>query len=327
MGSIPPAASIEYDQREIVAVIKWAYDNGYRDYASQLCAAPSNADLTQLLKAIFGIMNSTRLTTPKTYYVNGALGDDGNAGTSPGAGAFKTLQRAANETVRYNLNGFNVAVYVADGTYAKVVLPVVNGSGGIWFIGNLTTPANCVIHANVGPAIQSNGGTYYVSGFRLESDARDPLGAPGVGLWAFPNAYIRCGLGDVGAVMEFGPCADGHLWGSSATLSIDGTIRIMGDAPYHMYADTACYMHHTWGGAVPVPTIVVPSTRTFSQAFCCAQTNASMYPTFNISAGDKGRVVGQRYAVALNAVMYTGAGALYLPGTIAGTTATGGQYV
>jgi hypothetical protein len=55
MGSIPPAASIEFDQREIVAVISYANAHALTDYNGAPCAAPSNADLTQLAKAIFGM--------------------------------------------------------------------------------------------------------------------------------------------------------------------------------------------------------------------------------------------------------------------------------
>jgi hypothetical protein len=53
-GSIPPAASIEYDQREIVEVIAKANQRGYHDFDSVPCAVPDNADLAQLRKAIEG---------------------------------------------------------------------------------------------------------------------------------------------------------------------------------------------------------------------------------------------------------------------------------
>jgi hypothetical protein len=151
-GSIVPAAGVEFDQREIVAVIQWAFDHGFRDYAGALCATPSNSDLTQLLKAIFGIMNSRYLTAPQTYYVNTATGNDANNGLTPTT-AFKTLQRAANQSTLYNLNGFNVTINVADGIYGQVQCGMVNGSGGIYFVGNTAVPLNCKIHANLGPAV------------------------------------------------------------------------------------------------------------------------------------------------------------------------------
>jgi hypothetical protein len=57
-GSIVPAASIEYDQREVVEVIVRANARGYTDFANILCASPSNSDLTQLRKAIEGFIKS-----------------------------------------------------------------------------------------------------------------------------------------------------------------------------------------------------------------------------------------------------------------------------
>jgi hypothetical protein len=55
-GSIVPAASIEYDQREIVDVINEAYLRGCADNNDTPCAAPTDTDLTQLRKAIEGLI-------------------------------------------------------------------------------------------------------------------------------------------------------------------------------------------------------------------------------------------------------------------------------
>ena len=156
--------------------------------------------LTQLLKAIFGIMNSTRLTAPQTYYVNATTGDDSFNGLTAGT-PFKTLQRAANQATFFNLNGFSVTVNVADGTYAPVILPQVNGSGNIYFVGNQPLPVNCKIHANVGAAVTVSGGPYWLRGFRLESDADDTAhSAPGCGVWSTPGGNIAVNN------CEFGNC-------------------------------------------------------------------------------------------------------------------------
>lgn len=89
MGSIPPAESIEYDQREIVAVIAYAQAQGLLDYNGNPCALPSNADLSQLLKAIYGIghagassshtmFNTTHFTTSTRVSM---VGNSGNSFT------------------------------------------------------------------------------------------------------------------------------------------------------------------------------------------------------------------------------------------------------
>jgi hypothetical protein len=62
MGSIPPAASIEHDQREVVEVINTANTRGYKDFSNTPCAAPSSADLMQLRKAIEGFVRGLPIT-------------------------------------------------------------------------------------------------------------------------------------------------------------------------------------------------------------------------------------------------------------------------
>jgi hypothetical protein len=65
-GSIVPAASLEYDQREVVEVINVAYTRGYTDFSSTPCAIPSNSDLKQLRKAIEGFIHAM-IITPSWY--------------------------------------------------------------------------------------------------------------------------------------------------------------------------------------------------------------------------------------------------------------------
>jgi hypothetical protein len=57
--------------------------------------------------------------------------------------------------------------------------------------------------------------------------------------------------------------------------------------------------------------------------------NASVSAMAHINGNTySGAATGKRYAVATNAVLNTnGGGANYFPGDVAGTTATGGQYV
>jgi hypothetical protein len=81
-GSIVPAASVEYDQREIVEVIGRANSRGYKDFTDTLCGAPANADLLQLRKAIEGFIKaglpsqtSDLIDTHITFKVHGAGAD------------------------------------------------------------------------------------------------------------------------------------------------------------------------------------------------------------------------------------------------------------
>ncbi len=76
-GSIVPAASLEFDQREVVEVITRANARGYTDFSGAPCAAPANADLTQLRKAIEGFVQSFQLIIDSTitFRVHGTGAD------------------------------------------------------------------------------------------------------------------------------------------------------------------------------------------------------------------------------------------------------------
>jgi hypothetical protein len=73
-GSIVPAASIEFDQREVVEVITRANARGYSDFSGTPCAPPGNQDMQQLRKAIEGFITgwSFIIDTTITFKVHGA---------------------------------------------------------------------------------------------------------------------------------------------------------------------------------------------------------------------------------------------------------------
>ena len=266
MGSIPPAASIEYPQREIVALIaaagltpdnadlaqvlkaiklvdvlnvfKQAHQRRHRrglgddvSDAADHAAAGRDRSLLQarrrvrqrrhdvlaqrqraeagglrrslahphrryrrdrLAAAVFDganwqvIAGSSRapgmlppLFAITNWYVNGTTGDDaaydGTAATHTSAnhGPFRTIQRAADETLKYNMNGFDQFVNVADygAGYANFDCKQTNGSGTVWFIGNEANPQNVPVTAATPNthAIHQLGGFYAFKGFRLSA--------------------------------------------------------------------------------------------------------------------------------------------------------------
>src|SRR5207344_2677143 len=87
------------------------------------------------------------------------------------AHAFQTIQRGVNvicDTI--DLAGHVATVHVADGNYGAVVLRRGCGSGTMQLLGNLATPASCVISTNtaVGAITLVEDGTeWIVRGFRL----------------------------------------------------------------------------------------------------------------------------------------------------------------
>lgn len=318
MGSIPPAASIEHGQREIVAVIQWAFDHGYYDYAAQLCQAPTTADLTQLLKAIFGIMNSRLLTAPRDYYVDGVSGNDANDGLSVGK-PFKTLQAAQNALVKFNLNGFNVHVHVAPATYAPLYVGSIGGSGQIMWTGDPAVPANCHVSSPLGSAILVAGvGDYHFNGFKVSSAQNGPgIVASGFETWGPGTATIWS--------MEFGFCKDVHMYAyNGSLLGVMGPLRVTGNA-LRAHAEGASggrLIQHSLNK--PTMNITVPCNMTAWAIFGTTSQGWLFYDSITGYAN----VTGQKFNVAMNSIIVTnGAGVGYLPGTTPGALSTGGQYL
>jgi hypothetical protein len=316
-GSIPPAASIEYDQREIIAVIQWAYDHGYYDYAAQLCQAPTNADLTQLLKAIFGIMNSRLLQAPRDYYVNGITGSDANDGLSA-AKPFKTLQKAQDTLVRFNLNGFNVTVHVAPATYSKLYVGSIGGYGTVSYVGDTANPANCVIACPAGAAVLAVGtGDYQFHGFKLSSAATAP-GEASTCFTAWGTATLVLGS------IEFGSAVDCHMLASNGGyMGCFGPFRVTGNASQHIRTESGGrILNTTYAPALLALTIPNPITVNY-WAWLGSGVIIAKYGTITGAAN----VTGIKYGVTQNGILdVMGGGVNYLPGTVAGAVSSGGQY-
>jgi hypothetical protein len=80
------------------------------------------------------------LQAARTYYVSNS-GNDQNDGTTVGT-AWATVQHAQDYIVRFNLNGFNITIQIADGAFGSVRFAMMSGSGFVFWYGNFATPAN-----------------------------------------------------------------------------------------------------------------------------------------------------------------------------------------
>jgi hypothetical protein len=109
-GSIVPAASIEFDQREIVEVITRANVRGYSDFSGTPCAIPANSDLLQLRKAIEGFItsNSWIIDTVITKTIHG-----------PGAD-FADLNAAIEWLTHYRITSNGFVHFVSAGSASGV---------------------------------------------------------------------------------------------------------------------------------------------------------------------------------------------------------------
>lgn len=324
MGSIPPAASIEYPQREIVAVIQYAYDHALIDYTGTPCASPDNADLKQLLKAIYGLSHQTALSGNVVFYVNSATGSDSNDGTQPnvgsGHGPFATIQKAVNVCGNFVPGTFGATISVAGGTYGPFVSPN-------W--------AHCNVSIN--GAGYSGAGRTYITNNAPETACCIVTGA---------NTYnIRnLAVGNTGT----GESCYLILANNYSTVSIDNI--------WSEGSNASSYCFSAFIGNLYVYNLHL-NANNGAGIFLCAGSGANLdlhqavitfekalsYPIFawshilgniGVTAGGytcqfvgTGYATGMRYQSDYNAIInVNGMGPNFFPGTAPGGVSTGGQY-
>jgi hypothetical protein len=265
------------------------------------------------------------------WYVNAATGHDTNFdGTSATVqtttvGPFKTISRAALEVVKYNQNGNNQYVYVADGIYnERVALNLLNGSGTVFFKGNVGAPQNVAVDANMlgGCPFVQFGGNYDIEGFRVTTTGN------GLDCIALNGGFMRVHNN------RFGPCKRFHMsceYGGYMEIPGGTTPPIVietgGNAQAHMwigYSGTMSRAQLSPQGAA----LNVLGAVNFAYAFIAVGVGASANFFYENGISGGGFVTGQRYIVSGNGVLATaGTGPNQFPGSIAGAVSTGGQYL
>jgi hypothetical protein len=273
--------------------------------AVSLAAGTKNVFIT--VPATHAAWMRDKLNADRDYYVrtDGSNSNTGLANTS--GAAFLTLQKAADVVGALDLNGFTATVHVADGTYTGgVVLPNYVGSGLLAFVGNTSTPANCIISTTSADCFSGQvAKAFTTNGFKVQS------ATSGVGIVAANGAKITH------SNMVFGACASGHVQSSSGgVITATTNYTISGAAPFHViFAE---------GGVVIITgrTLTITGTPAFT-AFCFGRNPSSFMAdgcTFTGSA------TGSRYSLTNGASAYVaGASSTYLPGNSAGTLGSAGS--
>src|SRR5581483_8566579 len=137
------------------------------------------------------------LTTNRTYYVRTDGSDTNDGLTNNAAGAFLTLQKAA-DTIHDTLDlaGYGVTVQVGTGSYNSGFrldggCVGVRNQSSIQVFGDTATPSNIVINCGSDRAFFANdGGKFQVGGFKITGNGG---GSGGMGLRAeFPGSSIYC---------------------------------------------------------------------------------------------------------------------------------------
>lgn len=271
------------------------------------------------------------LTANRNFYVNAATGNDaaydGSSATvvaGTNHGPFKTLQRAADETVKYNLNGFTMSVYVADGVYGRVGSLFPGGGGYLQWIGNASNPQNVVVTGTNNTAFSYNGtGNVIVQGFTFTTSGSNPSD-PCAGIFL---AYTRMYLMD----SRLNNCS-GYMIGVSRAGSIvlSGNITIAGNStgnPYSSGGFISCFFSagvETSPVVVPLH-VIIPGPVNLSYFVVSNQFGWVNFTWTDIVG--YANVTGTKYSAGMNGVIsVAGAGVNYYPGTVAGSTGNGGQY-
>jgi hypothetical protein len=271
------------------------------------------------------------MTNPRSLYCDNLLGDDslydGTTATvdAPhGHGPYKSLRKALLQTAKYNLSGFTFHIYLADGTYPETSLldaPTPNGSGQIFIHGNHANP-NLVklINSGNGSCFRVFGGSYIVDGVAFQA-TQATASDIAVGVW-----IARAGSLWLDAC-AFYNAPGGHILAGpgGGQVSIQGPVSIYGGSANGAHMVTVQNgVISFWSNPLPTLNVLNPVSL---YAFATAAGGGQINPQYTVING-AANVTGYRYVVSGNGVIDTGGRAVsYLPGSVAGVQATGGQYV
>lgn len=252
----------------------------------------------------------TRLTGALTLYV-ATTGSDSNNGLSAGS-PFLTIQKAWNVLHGgYDLAGYTATIQLADGAYNAGLL-----AKGL--ICGQVSEASVVVKGNSGNSaavtVAVTGGVdFYAQSGASFTVSNLTLGG-GIGLAALGNNSRISG----GAGLVFAACASAHIYSVYGGLvQVSGNYTITGGSTSHWVVV---------GGYILAQglTITLTGTPGFSISFANSTSAGLITADTNTFTGS---ATGARYGAQTNGVINTnGAGASYLPGNAAGTTATGGVY-
>jgi hypothetical protein len=277
-------------------------------------------DNGQLFEALQHLVR-LKLFQDITLYVS-TTGDDANDGATSGT-ALRTGQAAWNKAITLDLNGHNIVIQFANGTYTSPIICAgqvqgLAGNNGVSFIGNTGAPDLVVLHvSNANCITATNGAVITVAGITLIADGTFSAGT-GIGLEASNAATINFNH------MVFGACGTYHIgaWGSSVYCI---------SAPYTINGSAMCHVAALNGSQIGLENspVAVVGTPAFSDCFAQSST-ATLYTGGSTFAGAATVV---RFNAILNAVILTitpGSGLTtnpnYFPGNQPGVAQSGGQY-
>ncbi|MDR6702994.1 hypothetical protein [Agrobacterium tumefaciens] len=256
-----------------------------------------------------------RLSADTNFYV-ATTGNDNNDGSvgSP----WKTLTKASNYLqTQIDLNGFTVTINVANGTYTDPFqlagyVPGQTGPTKVQVVGNVANPTLCFVNcATVSPFGASYGAAFQVKGFQVA--ASSIVAQNGSGLYASNGGTLSY------ESMAFNACVYAQVLAELGGYCVSsGSNTINGNCSTHLFAKDS--------GTISIANraTTISGGPTFNGAFASAESGTieAAGATF-IGVSN-----GPRYYANANGVIKTnGGGGNFFPGTAAGSTNAGGQYL
>jgi hypothetical protein len=261
------------------------------------------------------------LTANTTLYVNGTTGHDvnfdGSQATVSGVhGPFKTIQRAVNEAFKFGPSAtYGISIIVADGTYLESVTTSTIPGPAVTIDGNAGTPANVLVNSTgLGNTFSCNGPNVLtvrhikgqVATLNFACFAANGAGATlNTSNTESGTVSSWCFLGNGGGAVNIGAHRFAGNCGYAFACYRNGTINLNGSVSFTITTPIVVtdFAFVSSGGQIEVPGVATPNFV------------------------NPGNVTGRRFNALLNGVINTqGQGLTYFPGTVAGVTATGGQY-
>lgn len=244
-----------------------------------------------------------KLTNVRTYFVR-TDGSDSNTGLVDSAGgAYLTIAKALTTMATLDFGAVASVIQLGTtGSYAGATLTgAFIGGTNVSIIGSTGAPSSYVITSGI-----------TISHARIQVSGLDFTPSSGDALVAGTNGVIT-----VSGACVFGTCAARQIVATNNGLvAINAACTIDGGAT-------------SWIAVGLGGSVVTGSVHTFSgtPAFSTATVQALTRGMVQLTGTPSGAATGKRYDTSLNGVIFTnGGGANFIPGDVAGTTATGGQY-
>lgn len=266
------------------------------------------ANLKATLLAYFKGQFREKLTAARTYYVRTDGNDSNNGLANTSGGAFLTIQKAVDVCAALDLGIYDATIMVGAGTWtATTTLKTLVGAGKVVIRGINANTADTVIAGTAACFKGTYVGVYEIQYMTLGTNASgaciDIYGGGAVVRWG--------GVNFSAASVHVRPIA-------GAYAEAIGAYTISGGGSAHVSA------YETAALRIVGVDVTLVGTPAFSVAFAFSSRVGSLLV---VGTTFSGAAIGARYLANINSVIYTAAGESFLPGSVAGTTATGGQYV